>query len=136
MVSKSSVEFWHQNNLWRMMAYPILYIVVLMVWRNLFWEQAEIPLGVLSKLGGGQCVLLVDMPARATAQIFFATMFIISIIEITDPSVINGVKPRYSDRQRIGYAVLHSFAWTSLSLGISKLFVDVVCHSWLPSQAS
>jgi hypothetical protein len=75
-----SIEFWHRNNLWRMIGFPILYIVVLMVWRNLFWERAEIPLRVLAKYAGGQCMVLLDLPARAGVQIFFATMFIIAII--------------------------------------------------------
>jgi hypothetical protein len=123
MVSKSPIEFWRHNNLWRMIFFPILYILVLMVWRNLFWESAEIS----RKVGGGQCSLISDFPDRAGIQIYFATMFIITIIELTTPSLIHNVNPKYSERQRIGYAVLHSFAWTSFSLGISQLFRMVVC---------
>ena len=127
MASKSSIEFWQQNNLWRAVAYPILFIVILIIWRNLFWDLSEITSRVLAKFGGGQCMLLLDIPGRAWAQIYFATMFIVSIIEITDPSRIHNAKPKYNDRQRVGYGALHSFAWTSLAFGISKLFLMLVC---------
>jgi hypothetical protein len=67
------------------------------------------------------------MPDRAHAQIFFTTMFAITIIEITVPSQINGTDPIYSARQRIGYAVCHAFAWTALALGLNKLFWQLLC---------
>ncbi len=124
---ESSIEFWRSNNLWRMICFPILYILVLMVCRNLFWQSAEIPVHVVAKVGGGQCLLISNFPDRAAIQIYFVTMFIIAIIEVTTPSLIHNMKPKYSDRQRIWYAVLHSFAWTSLGLGISQLFRMVVC---------
>jgi hypothetical protein len=128
MAEKSVLYFWKQNNLWRMIAFPVLFIVVLMVWRNLFWDRYEIPAPVLEKFaGGGQCMLLVDFPGRAWVQIYFVSMFLVAIVEITAPSLIHNVKPKYSDPQRIWYAVLHSFAWAALAFGISKLFIMIAC---------
>jgi hypothetical protein len=128
MNAKSAIEFWQRDNLWRFIAYPVLYIAVAMIWRNLFSSVSEAPLHVLSGLGAGQCVLLAEMPPGAGLGIFCFAMLMALIVEITIPSVVHGQIPTYTDRQRVGYGLLHAFAWTGFALGIEKLFLLLVCR--------
>jgi hypothetical protein len=127
MDAKGAIEFWQTGNRWRFIAYPILYVAVAIIWRNFFSPLSEAPLHVLSLLGGGQCLLLANMPERVGFAIFCAAMLIALVVEITAPSEIHGRTPTYTDRQRVGYGLLHAFAWTGFALGIEKLFVILVC---------
>jgi hypothetical protein len=54
-------------------------------------------------------------------------MFVVLVTEITSPSKVHNQTPKYADGQRIGYGLLHAFAWTSFALGIEKLFIYLVC---------
>ena len=129
--SRTAIEFWNNDNKWRLLAYPFIFIVVLLVWRNLFWDISEFPARLLSGFGG-QCLLLVTAPSKAWTQVYFVTMLAIGIIEITFPSHVHGVKPNYTDGQRIGFALLHSFAWTAFAFGIATLFVTFACPADFP----
>jgi len=126
-MDRSAIEFWQTGNLALFVAYPILYVVVAVAWRNLFLIPFEAPLHVLSAIGGGQCLLLTVMPTRAAFEIYCATMLIALVVEITVPSRVHNQIPAYNDRQRLGYGVLHAWAWTCFAFGIEKLFVSLVC---------
>lgn len=121
------VEFWKAGNFWRFLFYPILYVAVAILWRNLFFSPTETPLHVLSALGGGQCLLLVGISGGTELEIFCAAMLLITIIEIVHPSKVHEQTPKYTERQRIGWGIFHAWAWTSFGLGIEHALVAFTC---------
>jgi inner membrane protein involved in colicin E2 resistance len=128
MNGNSALAFWQTGNLWRTISYPILYIVVAIFWINLFSSPTEATLHVLSVISGGQCLLLVAMSNRTGFEIFCATMFLITIVEITSPSKVLLETPTYTPRQRVGWGIFHAWAWTSFAFAIEKGFLSVVCR--------
>jgi len=117
----SMITFWQRGNRWRIVSAPILYCTVILIWRTLFSTDPADALGT-------QCTLLEKATARSEVQVFFATMFLVAMLEVTYPSQINGVERPYNGLERVMYGVVHAFAWTSFGLGIAKLFFLIVCR--------
>jgi hypothetical protein len=100
-----ALAFWSRNNLWRTILYPILYIVIAILWRHLFSSTPEASVQVPVGISGGQCLLFATMSYRTGFEIFCVAMFIIAVVEVTVPSKINLQTPIYTDKQRVGWGL-------------------------------
>src|SRR5829696_8853773 len=89
---RSALEFWEYNNRWRAIGYPILFLAISL-----------------------------SSPASIWPPVYFIVIFVVFLVEVTAPSQVDCRRPSYSDRQRVGYAAFHAFAWTSFAFGVSIL---------------